>query len=299
MTNKNDSEPTGNTAIDNLLTILDLENLEHNLYRGRSPQVGWQRVFGGLVVSQALVAVTRTVEPERRVHSLHGYFLRPGDPKIPILYQVDRLRDGRSFTTRRVVAIQHGEAIFALSASFQVMEEGFTHQPAMPDVPQPDQLPNDAELKARFMALMPKNVRDYWERERPIELRPVDLTRYVARIPQEPRQYVWIRAAGALPEDRAIHEAVLAYASDMTLLDTTLIAHGKSVFDGDIQAASIDHALWFHRPVMADQWHLYAQESPFASGARGFARGQIWSADGKLVASVAQEGLIRQHRTPA
>jgi acyl-CoA thioesterase-2 len=298
MTNKNDSEPTGNTAIDNLLTILDLENLEHNLYRGRSPQVGWQRVFGGLVVSQALVAVTRTVEPERRVHSLHGYFLRPGDPAIPILYQVDRLRDGRSFTTRRVVAIQHGEAIFALSASFQVMEEGFTHQPAMPDVPQPDQLPNDAELKARFIALMPKNVRDYWERERPIELRPVDLTRYVARIPQEPRQYVWIRAAGALPEDRAIHEAVLAYASDMTLLDTTLIAHGKSVFDGDIQAASIDHALWFHRPVMADQWHLYAQESPFASGARGFARGQIWSADGKLVASVAQEGLIRQHRTP-
>ncbi len=297
MTNKNDSEPTGNTAIDNLLTILDLENLEHNLYRGRSPQVGWQRVFGGLVVSQALVAVTRTVEPERRVHSLHGYFLRPGDPAIPILYQVDRLRDGRSFTTRRVVAIQHGEAIFALSASFQVMEEGFTHQPAMPDVPQPDQLPNDAELKARFIALMPKNVRDYWERERPIELRPVDLTRYVARIPQEPRQYVWIRAAGALPEDRAIHEAVLAYASDMTLLDTTLIAHGKSVFDGDIQAASIDHALWFHRPVMADQWHLYAQESPFASGARGFARGQIWSADGKLVASVAQEGLIRQHRT--
>jgi acyl-CoA thioesterase-2 len=298
MTNKSDRETTGNTAIDNLLTILDLENLEHNLYRGRSPQVGWQRVFGGLVVSQALVAVTRTVEPERRVHSLHGYFLRPGDPKIPILYQVDRLRDGRSFTTRRVVAIQHGEAIFALSASFQVMEEGFTHQPAMPDVPQPDQLPNDAELKARFMALMPKNVRDYWERERPIELRPVDLTRYVARIPQEPRQYVWIRAAGALPEDRAIHEAVLAYASDMTLLDTTLIAHGKSVFDGDIQAASIDHALWFHRPVMADQWHLYAQESPFASGARGFARGQIWSADGKLVASVAQEGLIRQHRTP-
>lgn len=285
-----------NQAIDNLLKILDLERLEHNLYRGLSPQVGWQRVFGGLVVAQALVSVTRTVEPDRRVHSLHGYFLRPGDPSVPILYQVDRLRDGRSFTTRRVVAIQHGEAIFALSASFQLAEEGFDHQPTMPDVPRPEQLPSDEELKTRFMALMPKNVRDYWERERPIELRPVDLTRYVARIPQEPRQYVWIRAAGPLPEDRAIHEAVLAYASDMTLLDTTLIAHGKSVFDRDIQAASIDHSLWFHRPVMADQWHLYAQESPFTGGARGFARGQIWSEDGKLVASVAQEGLVRLHR---
>jgi len=223
-------------------------------------------VFGGLVISQALVAATRTVDDERRVHSLHGYFLRPGDPSVPIIYQVDRIRDGKSFATRRVVGVQHGEAIFALSCSYQRQEEGWTHQPAMPDVPRPDQLPSDAELRQRFTALMPKTIRDYWERERPIELRPVDLTRYVARIPQEPRQYVWIRAAGALPADPTVHEAVLAYASDMTLLDTTLVAHGKSVFDGDVQAASIDHALWFHAPFKADEWLLYAQESPFTAG---------------------------------
>jgi acyl-CoA thioesterase II len=280
----------------NLLSILDLERLEHNLYRGTSPQVGWQRMFGGLVISQALVAATRTVEEERRVHSLHGYFLRPGDPSVPIIYQVDRIRDGKSFTTRRAVGVQHGEAIFALSCSYQRQEEGWMHQPTMPDVPKPDQLASDAELKQRFMAVMPKPVRDYWERERPIELRPVDLTRYVARMPQEPKQYVWVRAAGSLPSDRTVHEAVLAYASDMTLLDTTLVAHGKSVFDLDVQAASIDHALWFHAAVKADEWHLYAQESPFAGGARGFARGQIWSLDGRLVASVAQEGLVRPRR---
>ncbi|GLS21832.1 acyl-CoA thioesterase II [Labrys miyagiensis] len=278
--------------ISNLLSILDLEQLEHNLYRGTSPQVGWQRVFGGLVISQALVAASRTVDAERRVHSLHGYFLRPGDPSVPIIYEVDRLRDGKSFATRRAIAIQHGQPIFSLSCSYHRYEEGWSHQSTMPEVPKPDQLPSDIELKERFLALMPKSVRDYWERERPIELRPVDLTRYVARIPQEPRQYIWIRAAGKLPEDPAVHEAVLAYASDMTLLDTTLVAHGKSVFDTDVQAASIDHALWFHAPFKMDEWLLYAQESPFTGAARGFARGQIWQA-GKLIASVAQEGLVR------
>ena len=279
-----------------LLSILDLEQIEHNLYRGTSPQVGWQRVFGGLVISQALVAATRTVEPSRHVHSLHGYFLRPGDPSVPIVYKVDPIRDGRSFTTRRVVGVQHGEAIFSLSCSYQHDEEGWTHQARMPDVPRPEHLSNDAELKQRFMDLMPKTVRDYWERERPIELRPVDLTRYVSRMPQEPRQFVWIKAAGPLPEDRSIHEAVLAYASDMTLLDTTLVAMGKSVFDHDVQAASLDHALWFHQLFKADDWLLYAQESPFTGGARGFARGQIWSQDGRLIASVAQEGLVRRRR---
>ena len=278
--------------IANLLSILDLERLEHNLYRGLSPQVGWQRVFGGLVISQSLVAATRTVDGDRHVHSLHGYFLRPGDPSIPIIYQVDRIRDGKSFATRRVVGIQHGQAIFALSCSYQRREEGWSHQTTMPDVPRPDQLPSDGELKQRFLSLMPKNVRDYWERERPIELRPVDLTRYVARMPQEPKQYIWIRAAGPLPQDTAVHEAVLAYASDMTLLDTTLVAHGRSVFDAGVQAASIDHALWFHAPFRMDDWLLYAQESPFSGGARGFARGQIWQ-NGVLVASVAQEGLVR------
>ena len=278
--------------ITNLLSILDLEALEHNLYRGTSPQVGWQRVFGGLVISQALVAATRTVDGDRHVHSLHGYFLRPGDPSIPIIYQVDRIRDGKSFATRRVVGVQHGEAIFSLSCSYHKREEGWSHQASMPAVPSPEQLPSDDELKQRFLALMPKNVRDYWERERPIELRPVDLTRYVARMPQEPKQYIWMRAAGALPAEDAVHEAVLAYASDMTLLDTTLIAHGRSVFDAGVQAASIDHALWFHAPFRMDEWLLYAQDSPFSGGARGFARGQIWQ-NGVLVASVAQEGLVR------
>jgi acyl-CoA thioesterase II len=214
---------------------------------------------------------------------------------VPIIYEVDRLRDGKSFTTRRAIGIQHGEPIFSLSCSYHRPEEGWHHQARMPEVPGPEQLPSDTELKERFLALMPKSVRDYWERERPIELRPVDLTRYVARIPQEPRQYVWIRAAGALPADRAVHEAVLAYASDMTLLDTTLVAHGRSVFDLDVQAASIDHALWFHGPLKMDEWLLYAQESPFTGGARGFARGQIWQ-DGRLIASVAQEGLVRPRR---
>lgn len=278
----------------NLISILDLEQLEHNLYRGTSPQGGWQRVFGGLVISQALVAATRTVEPDRRVHSLHGYFLRPGDPSVPIIYQVDRLRDGKSFTTRRAIAIQNGQPIFSLSCSYHRPEEGWHHQATMPDVPTPDQLPSIAELKDQFLGHLPKVVRDYWERERPIELRPVDMKRYTARTPREPRQYIWIRAARKLPDDRPLHEAVLAYTTDMTLLDTTLVAHGKSVFDPDVQPASIDHAMWFHAPFKMDEWLLYAQESPFTGGARGFARGEIWQ-EGRLIASVAQEGLIRKH----
>jgi acyl-CoA thioesterase II len=279
-------------AIDDLLAILDLEQLEHNLYRGRSPQVGWQRVFGGQVIGQALVAACRTVEG-RHPHSLHAYFLLPGDPKVPIIYEVERLRDGRSFTTRRVKAIQHGQAIFAMSVSFQRDEPGLDHQARMPDVPRPEDLPDEAQIKAGVMPLMPDPVRAYYERERPIELRPVEFTRYLSREPMEPAFNVWIRATGRLPESPAIHQCVLAYASDMTLLDSSLIAHGRTVFDGSIQAASLDHALWFHRPFRADEWLLYAQDSPSASGARGFSRGLIFSRDGTLVASVAQEGLVR------
>jgi acyl-CoA thioesterase-2 len=279
-------------AIDDLLAILNLEQLEHNLYRGRSPQVGWQRVFGGQVIGQALVAACRTVE-KRNPHSLHAYFLLPGDPKVPIIYEVDRIRDGRSFATRRVVAIQHGQAIFSMSVSFHIDEPGFDHAVAMPDVPGPDELPTEAEMKAGVMPLMPDPVRAYYERERPIELRPVEFQRYLSREPREPKFHVWIRATGRLPEDPAIHQCVLAYASDMTLLDSSLIAHGRTVFERSIQAASLDHALWFHRPFRADEWLLYAQDSPSASGARGFSRGLIFTRDGKLVASVAQEGLIR------
>jgi acyl-CoA thioesterase II len=279
-------------AIDDLLAILDLEQLEHNLYRGRSPQVGWQRVFGGQVIGQALVAACRTVE-DRHPHSLHAYFLLPGDPKVPIIYEVERLRDGRSFTTRRVKAIQHGQAIFAMSVSFQRGEPGLDHQARMPDVPRPEDLPDEAQIKAGVMPQMPDPVRAYYERERPIELRPVEFKRYLSREPMEPAFNVWIRATGRLPDSPAIHQCVLAYASDMTLLDSSLIAHGRTVFDGSIQAASLDHALWFHRPFRADEWLLYAQDSPSASGARGFSRGLIFSRDGTLVASVAQEGLVR------
>ena len=282
------------SAVQDLLAILDLEVLEQNLFRGRSPQVGWQRVFGGQVIGQALVAASRTVEG-RSPHSLHGYFLLPGDPKVPIIYDVERIRDGRSFTTRRVKAIQHGQPIFTLSASFHIDEPGLSHQMAMPDVPKPDQLPSESDIRERVMPLMPDLVRAYFERERPIELRPVEFKRYMTRDGLDPYFNVWIRATGTLPEDPAIHQAVLAYASDMTLLDSTLVAHGRTVFEREIQAASLDHALWFHRPFRADEWLLYAQDSPFAGGARGFARGSIFTSDGVLVASVAQEGLIR-HR---
>jgi acyl-CoA thioesterase-2 len=280
-------------ALDDLLHILDLEPLERNLFRGRSPQVGWQRVFGGQVIGQALVAAARTVEG-RLAHSLHGYFLLPGDPKVPIIYEVDRIRDGRSFTTRRVVAIQHGQAIFSMSASFHAEEPGFDHAMPMPAVPGPEDLPAEADFKKGVMPLMPDPVRAYYERERPIELRPVEYTRYTTREPMEPRFNLWIRATGRLPDDPAVHQAVLAYASDMTLLDSSLVPHGRTVFERSIQAASLDHALWFHRPFRADDWLLYAQDSPSASGARGFSRGLIHARDGTLVASVAQEGLVRQ-----
>ena len=279
-------------AIDVLLSILDLEPLEHNLFRGSSPQVGWQRIFGGQVIGQALVAAARTVEG-RIAHSLHGYFLRPGDPAVPILYEVDRIRDGRSFTTRRVAAIQHGRPIFSMEVSFQLAEAGLDHQIAMPAVPPPEELPSESDISSLYLEGAPESVRRYWERERPIELRPVDLRHYLGREALEPSQYVWVRATGRLPDDPEIHRCVLAYASDMTLLDTALFPHGRMVFDPDLQAASLDHAMWFHRPFRADDWLLYAEDSPSASGGRGFNRGSLFSRDGQLVASVAQEGLIR------
>ncbi|WP_075997650.1 acyl-CoA thioesterase II [Salaquimonas pukyongi] len=285
-------------AVKTLLSTLDLEPIEVNLFRGISPKVGWQRVFGGQVIGQALVAAQRTVKAERKVHSLHGYFMRPGDPENPIIYEVDRIRDGGSFTTRRVVAIQHGHAIFSMSASFQIEEGGLEHAIDMPDVPRPEQLASEKELAEQFIDHAPENVRKYWQRERPIELRPTDLTHYISRKKLPPRQHVWFRATGPLPDNPAVQAAVLAYASDMTLLDTSLYAHGRAVFDPALQVASLDHAMWFHRPINMEKWHLYTQDSPNASGARGFTRGSIYSEDGELVASAAQEGLIRL-RDPA
>jgi len=283
------------SAVSDLLAVLDLEPLEVNLFRGRSPQVGWQRVFGGQVIGQALVAASRTVDG-RPPHSMHAYFLLAGDPKVPIIYEVDRIRDGKSFTTRRVVAIQHGHAIFSMSVSFHADEPALDHQAKMPNVPKPDELPGEAEIRERVLPLMPDPVRRYYERERPIELRPVEFTRYLGKKSEEARFNVWIRTTGRLPDDPSIHRCVLAYASDLTLLDTALVPHGLSVFDKSIMAASLDHALWFHRPFRADEWLLYTQDSPNLHGARGFTRGLIFASDGTLVASVAQEGLLRERR---
>jgi acyl-CoA thioesterase-2 len=282
-------------AIKTVLEILNLEQLEVNLFRGRSPQVGWQRVFGGQVIGQALVAACRTVEG-RPPHSMHAYFLLAGDPKVPIIYEVDRIRDGKSFTTRRVVAIQHGHAIFTMQVSFHVDEPGLDHQAKMPDVPGPEELPNESELRQRLIPMMPDPVRRYYEHERPIEIKPVEFERYLGRKFDEARFHVWIRATGTLPDDPAIHQCVLAYASDLTLLDAALLPHGRMVFERDIMPASLDHALWFHRAFRADEWLLYAQDAPNLSGSRGFARGLIFTREGKLVASVAQEGLLRLRR---
>ncbi len=286
------------TPMEQLLDILDLEKLEHNLYRGRSPQVEWQRVFGGQTIAQALVAAQRTVDAERHVHSLHGYFMRPGDIKVPILYEVDRLRDGLSFATRRVTAVQHGQAIFSLEASFQVVEGGLDHQIAMPDdIPAPETLRSQREL-LQTLADIPPAVRRFWARERPLDIRPVNLEHYSSRDRLPPRQNVWIRLNGPVPDDARLRPVLLAYLSDMTLLDTSTFAHGRGLFDPDIQAASLDHAMWFHRAHRLDDWLLYSQDSPSTSGARGFSRGAIYARDGTLIASVAQEGLIRLRRQP-
>jgi acyl-CoA thioesterase-2 len=285
-------------AMQELLSILDLEKLEHNLYRGRSPKVNWQRVFGGQVIGQALVAAQRTVDPDRHIHSLHAYFMRPGDTTVPIIYQVERLRDGGSFTTRRVTAIQHGHAIFSLESSFQIDEKGLEHQIPMPrNVPRPENLKTQRQL-LDHAENVPDVVRRFWARERPLEIRPVTLEHYTSRKKLPPEQNIWIRTTGPVPADRAIQCAVLSYLSDMTLLDTATFPHGRAVFDPDLQVASLDHAMWFHRPHPLDGWLLYTQDTPSSSGSRGFTRGSLYGEDGTLIASVAQEGLIRLRSKP-
>jgi len=281
------------TAFDELLALLELEQLEVNLFRGLSPDEDRQRVFGGQVAAQALVAAGRTVGDERGVHSLHAFFLRPGDPNVPIVYDVDRIRDGRSFTTRRVVAIQHGRAIFNLAASFQIHESGPDHQDPMPTVPDPDDVPT---FKARIEPYLDRLGPDFAEwlvRERPIDSRPVDEPRWLDPKPRPPEQDVWIKANGVLPDDPLLHACVVAYASDLTLLDTAMLPHAVSYSDDHYMIASLDHAMWFHRPFRADEWLLYHQKSPSASGARGLAEGSIFCEDGTLAITVIQEGLIR------
>jgi len=279
--------------VNDLIGLLDLEEIEQNHYRATSPNEGWQRVYGGQVLGQALVAASRTVPEDRQAHSLHGYFLRPGDTTVPILYKVDRIRDGRSFTTRRVVAIQHGRAIFNMSISFQVPEEGMSHQFPMPDAPGPESLPDERALREQWVAELPEFQSDTFNRERPIDVRPVDPVNIFKPEKRPPLQMCWMKCRDRLPDDPRLHQCVLAYLSDWSLLDTSTLPHGVSFMQPDAQMASLDHAMWFHRPFRADEWLLYVQDSPSASGARGLNRGLVYTRDGRLVASAAQEGLIR------
>jgi len=279
------------TPIEEVLDLLDLEKIEENIFRGVSPKDRMQRVFGGQVLGQALVAALRTVEG-RVCHSFHAYFLRAGDPKVPILYEVDRSRDGSSFTARRVVAIQHGQQIFNMAASFQVPETGYEHQFDMPKVPSPESLEDENALRLREIDKMPPEAREWALRPRPIEMRPVEWRGFSNRGKHAPYDNIWIKATGPVPDDVGTQQAVLAYASDMSLLDTALLPHGVD-WHSSIQMASLDHAMWFHHPFHVDEWLLYAQDSPSASGARGFNRGAFYTRDGKLVATAVQEGLMR------
>ncbi len=281
------------TALDDLIDLLELEQLEVNLFRGLSPDEDRQRVFGGQVAAQALTAAGRTVDPLRQVHSLHAYFLRPGDPTIPLIYEVDRIRDGKSFTTRRVVGIQHGEAIFNLAASFQVEEPGPEHSDPMPDVPDPETLPTFRERIEPHLDRLGPDFAAWLVRERPIDSRPVDDPPWLDPTPRAPEQDVWIKTNGTLPDDPLLHTCVVAYASDLTLLDTAMLPHSVSHSGGQWQVASLDHAMWFHRPLRADDWLLYHQTSPSAGNARGLAEGSIFRPDGMLAVTVIQEGLIR------
>ena len=277
-----------------LLDLLDLEPLEFNIFRGRNRDIGSGRVFGGQVLAQALVAAQRTVDENRAAHSLHGYFILPGDLSIPIVYFVDRLRDGKSFTTRRVTAIQHGRAIFNMSVSFHIEEPGLEHQLEMPAVPDPETVRSELELiRERTPADLPEPLRRLITQDRPIDYRVVEDIEPFDPVPQPPVRNMWVRTIGKMPDERLAHQAVLAYFSDYGLLGTALQPHGRTYRRPDIQVASLDHSLWFHRPCRVDEWLLFSIESPASAGALGFSRGSIFTREGKLVASVAQEGLMR------
>ncbi|MEU6976536.1 MULTISPECIES: acyl-CoA thioesterase II [unclassified Streptomyces] len=288
--------PEAHTALDDLLDLLDLERIEQDIFRGESRPSIVPRVFGGQVAAQALVAAGRTVPGDRLAHSLHAYFLRAGDPGAPIVYTVDRIRDGRSFTTRRVVAVQHGQPIFHLSASFQTYEEGLDHQAEMPAAPDPEFLPTPAEMLPRHL---PREVADRLiEARAAVDLRYAEVPPWGSvGQPRDPRSQVWFRTNGKLADDPLLHIALATYVSDMTLLDSILLAHGRGGWAvGDVVGASLDHAMWFHRPFRADEWLLYDQESPTASGGRGLGQARIFTQDGRLAISVIQEGVVRVPR---
>lgn len=291
-------EPTQmNDIVQDLLQHLRLEQLEDNLFRGQSRDIGSPHVYGGQVLGQALQAASQTVL-ERQAHSLHAYFLRPGDKTAPVVYEVDRIRDGRSYTTRRIVAIQHGQPIFNMAVSFKTDEEGIEHQATMPEVPGPDGLPNVTELGRQALADIPDKLSRFLQWQRPIEFRPVQPTHPLHPEPAPPVRQIWIRAESALPDDPALHRVLLAYTSDYSLLGTALLPHGLAFSQGNLRAASLDHAMWFHRNFRLDEWLLYAMDSPNMGHGRGFSRGSLFTRDGQLVASVAQEGMIREKKEP-
>ena len=287
--------PRGN-VLNQLLHLLELEKIEENIFRGQSQDLGFGSVFGGQVLGQALSAAYRTVSADRRAHSLHAYFLRMGDALQPIVYQVDRIRDGKSFTTRRVVALQKGQAIFNLSSSFQVDETGFEHQDDLPpQIPGPEGILSELELAQQVADKIPAVIRDKLLCRKPIEIRPVDPINPFAPEKRAPLRYSWIKAIDRMPDDPAVHQYLLAYASDFGLVITSLYPHGHSFCEPDMQVASLDHAMWFHRDFRMDDWLLYIMSSPNANRARGLSNGRVYSRDGKLVASIVQEGLIRYH----
>lgn len=281
-------------VLHDLLNLLKLETIEQGIYRGQSQDLGFGAVFGGQVIGQALSAAKETLPEDRKVHSLHTYFLRPGDAHKPIVYDVENIRDGKSFSTRRVQAIQFGKPIFYMTASFQIDEPGFEHQDTMPDVPGPEGLVSDIDIYREHAELIPESIRNKFICEKPIEMRFVTANNPFKPTIDEPRRYVWIRANGAMPDDPRVHKYLLAYASDFNFLPTALQPHGHSFAQPNIQMATIDHSMWFHKDFRMDDWLLYAIDSPVATGARGLVRGQIFSRDGTLVASTMQEGVMRK-----
>ncbi|ELI8098382.1 acyl-CoA thioesterase II [Yersinia enterocolitica] len=284
-------------ALKKLLDLLFLEKIEEGIFRGQSEDLGLRQVFGGQVVGQAIYAAKQTVPTDRVVHSFHSYFLRPGDSSKPIIYDVETLRDGNSFSARRVSAIQNGKPIFYMTASFQSQEEGFEHQNTMPDVPPPEGLMSETDIARKFAHLIPEKVRDKFIGHQPIEMRPVKFHNPLQGSTAEPNRYVWFKANGEMPDDLRVHQYLLGYASDFNFLPTALQPHGIGFLEPGVQIATIDHSMWFHRPFRLDDWLLYVVESTSASGARGFVRGQIYNREGVLVASTVQEGVIRLHRS--
>jgi len=290
---RSNEKPNYMKEVSELLHLLELEKIEENLFRGESTNVGSSRVFGGQVLAQSLYAAMRTTPEDRYVHSLHAYFILPGDIHQPIIFQVDRIRDGGSFTTRRVQAIQKGQTIFLMSASFQLQQEGFDHQINMPNVSPPENLVSWEDLVQQYGEMLPENIKNFLNLDRPIEFRPVEMINPAIPAKSQPFRHVWMKAKGEMLDSHRAHSCVLAYTSDYNLLTTALLPHGKETSFGNIQLASLDHAMWFHRDFKVDDWLLYAIDSPSSSNARGFTRGNIFTREGRLVASVVQEGLIR------